>query len=174
MKTLRCGVAVGVVLSLAGSAEAAGNPLSVTAHLWPYESLCKLGDPPEPVGEYRMEKGTSFTMEGCSDLEIELGTPPAVRLHFANSGTDEAELVIKSLASIAVKGRNAGTALAIQLRHASPLGRGWTSGIAVKLEGEYAPIVLAGGAVDIVVLFKAAAVGDSVVLGDQPPVKIAR
>jgi hypothetical protein len=166
--------AVAALLIIVGSRMVAARPLAATAHLWPYESLCKLPDPPDPVKTYRMGQDASVTMRGCSDLAKELGSPRAVWLHFVNTGNTEADLLIKGLASISVKGGNSGTALAIKFGRQSPLGRGMPSDIATKLEGEFSLVVLAGGAVDLVVLFKAAAVGDSIVVGDQPPVKIEK
>jgi hypothetical protein len=154
-----------------------GGALSGKAYLWSYESLCSLSEPPAPPKSFRTEKDTSITQRGCLDLEKQWGKPAAVRVHFVNAATAKAEVVIKDLSSITVKGKARSTAgaLGLQFRQPAPLGGGSTKGIVTDLKGTLAfPVPGEGGAVDLILLFKIALVGDSVAIGSIAPMRIGK
>jgi hypothetical protein len=170
-----CAILSSTAVTLADTAD--GRGLSGKAYLWPYESLCSLPEPPAPPKSFRTEKDTSITQRGCIDLEKEWGKPAAVRVHFVNAATAEGEVVIKGLSAISVKGKagRAARALGFQLRQPAPLGGGSTKGIVTALEGTFAFAVPGeGGAVDLILLFKTAFVGDSVTIGGTAPMRIEK
>ena len=142
------------------------------ATLFSYQTLCSLAAPPEPTGGFRTKAGTSLSLTGCGDLEKQWGKQAAVRVHFPGVGSGESEVVVKGLASITISGTSTGSALGLQFRHPSSFGM--SLDIASQLEGEVAFAVPAAGAVDLVVLFKRAAIGDSIKVGDAPAVRISK
>jgi|GEM_PF-7079192 len=151
--------------------------LSGKAYLWPYESLCSLSEPPTPPKEIRTEKDTSIARRGCVDLEKEWGKPAAVRVHFVNASKAKGEVVIKGLSAISVKSKagSAARALGLQLRLPDPLGGPSTVGIVAALKGTLAfAVPEKGGAIDLVLLFKTALVGDSVAIGSSAPMRIEK
>jgi len=161
------------------SAVTTENGISISASLWPYESLCDLPEPVLPVKESSAEVNTTIsgpiTITGCHDLEKKWGKPTAVRIHVVNSGNAEAEFVLKGLAGIRLV-KSTGTAeaaIGLQLRTPSPSG-GSTLGIANEFEGSITHRIPPGAGHDLVVLFKDAEEGDSVVIGEGKPVRIAK
>jgi hypothetical protein len=170
-----CAILMSTAATLADTAG--GGALSGKAYLWPYESLCSLSEPPAPPKSFRTEKDTSITQRGCADLEKEWGKPAAVRVHFVNAATAKGEVVIKGLSAISVKGKagSAARALGLQLRQPDPFSGRSTKGIVTALEGTLAFAVPGeGGAVDLILLFKTALVGDSVAIDGTAPMRIEK
>ncbi len=163
-------------LFCARSYATAENGISITASLWPYNSLCDLPEPAAPAKQFRAEKDTTISISRCLGLKKEWGKPTAVRIHIVNSGNAKTEVTLKGLATILLR-KSAGTtstALGIQLWQPSPFGGEPTVGIANKFVGSLGLIIPPRSEIDLVVLFKNAVEGDSVIIGEGKPARISK